>query len=68
MESDFHDVIQIATEENYTFELKIHALKAAPTIIFEPLLNFGFIASGRLHTELVEFVNQGKLAGKISLR
>lgn len=33
-EGDFHDSIRISTEENYVFELKVHALKAAPTIIF----------------------------------
>ena len=36
--------------------------------MFEPLLNFGFIAVARQHSELIEFVNQGKLAGRVTLK
>jgi hypothetical protein len=46
-EGDFHDVIEITTEGNSEpYRLLLHALKPAPDILFEPLVNFKFIQIG----------------------
>jgi hypothetical protein len=44
VEGDFHDVIEITSEDcSETYKLLLHALKPGPDILFEPLVNFKFI-------------------------
>ena len=46
-EGDFHDMIQIHTEGyNTPYKLHLHALRPAPDIQFEPLVNLKFIPTG----------------------
>lgn len=41
VEGDFHDIIEISTEDHKeTYKLYLHALKPAADIQFEPLVNF----------------------------
>ena len=68
-EGNFHDMIEIHTE-GYKIPIKLHmhALKPAPDIIFEPLVNLKFIPFGQDKEETVEFKNEGRIAGYVSLK
>ena len=68
IEGDFHDVIEISTEDQKeTYKLYLHALKPGPDIQFEPLVNFKFIPVGTTRYEEIEFKNEGRLAGNVRL-
>jgi len=45
----------------------MHALKPAADIQFEPLVNMKFIPPGAEKFEYIEFKNEGRLAGYVSL-
>ena len=43
-EGDFHDFIEISTEDHpEKYMLRLHAYKPQPDIQFEPLVNFKFV-------------------------
>ena len=68
VEGDFHDVIEISTEDHKeTYKLYLHALKPGPDIQFEPLVNFKFIPIGAAKFEEIEFKNEGRVTGTIRL-
>ena len=62
-------MIEILTE-GYAqpYKLRLHALMPAPDIQFEPVVNLKFIPMGQEKTELVEFKNEGRVTGQVSLR
>ena len=66
---DFHDFIEILTE-GYAqpYRLNLHALMPAPDIQFEPVVNLKFIPMGQEKSEFLEFKNEGRVAGHVSLR
>ena len=66
---DFHDMIEILTE-GYAqpYKLYLHALMPAPDIQFEPVVNLKFIPMGQEKTEFVEFKNEGRMTGHVSIR
>ena len=39
---DFHDFLEIVSEEKFKFKLPLHAYKPNAEIIFEPFINLGF--------------------------
>jgi len=68
VEGDFHDVIEISTEDHKeTYKLYLHALKPGPDIQFEPLVNFKFIPINTTKYEEIEFKNEGRVAGTVRL-
>ena len=67
-DGDFHDVVEIQCEGyDQKFQLFLHALKPAPDIQFEPLVNFRFIPIKNTHHEEIEFKNEGRIGGTVSL-
>ena len=68
LEGNFHDVIEIKTEDNSEpYKLYIHALKPCPDIQFEPLVNFKFIPMKTMKYQEIEFKNEGKVVGNVKL-
>ena len=68
-EGDFHDVVQIYTEGyKDPYYLPLHALKPAADIQFEPLVNLKFIPTGQEKFQMVEFKNEGRVTGMVSLK
>lgn len=49
------------------YKLYLHALKPAPDIQFEPLVNFKFIPIKTKKYEEIEFKNEGKVTGYVNL-
>ena len=69
MDGDFHDVIEIMTEDNgEPYKLHLHALRPGPDIQFEPLVNFKFVPIGVEKEEIIEFKNEGRLPGHVNLQ
>jgi hypothetical protein len=68
VEGDFHDVIEISTEDSKeTYKLYLHAMKPGPDIQFEPLVNFKFIPIHTTKYEEIEFKNEGRVTGTVKL-
>jgi len=67
-DGDFHDVIEIGTEDSKeTYKLHLHATRPAADIQFEPLVNFKFIPVNTSKTEEIEFKNEGIVTGEVTL-
>lgn len=67
-DGDFHDVVEIQCEGyDQKFQLFLHALKPAADIQFEPLVNFRFIPIKATSHEEIEFKNEGRVAGTVTL-
>lgn len=68
VEGDFHDVIEITTEDHKdTYKLYLHALKPGPEIVFEPIVNFKFIPINTTKYQEIEFKNEGRVTGTVRL-
>ena len=68
-DGSFDDYVEIHTEGyKVPVRLNLHALRAGPDIQFEPLVNLKFIPMGHEKTEMVEFKNEGKQTGHVSLK
>lgn len=68
MEGDFHDVVEIQAEgHDQKFQLFLHALRPAPDVQFEPLVNFRFVPIKETRHEEIEFKNEGRMAGHVGL-
>lgn len=67
-EGDFHDVVEIQAEgHDQKFQLFLHALRPAPDVQFEPLVNFRFIPIKTTKHEEIEFKNEGRVTGNVQL-
>lgn len=67
-EGDFHDVVEIQAEgHDQKFQLFLHALKPAPDVQFEPLVNFRFVPIKTTKHEEIEFKNEGRVSGTVRL-
>ena len=67
-EGDFHDVVEIQAEgHDQKFQLFLHALRPAPDVQFEPLVNFRFVPIKTTKYEEIEFKNEGRLTGNVFL-
>lgn len=67
-EGDFHDMVEVHCEGNPTpYKLHLHALKPAPDIQFEPVINMTCLSAGVQRIETVHFRNDGRVAGYFSL-
>lgn len=65
---DFHDKIQILTEDNLIYDIPLHAYSPAANIIFENFVNMGFVTVNRSKTERIFFKNEGIVEGKVKLK
>ena len=65
---DFHDFLEIVSEDNYKFKLPLHAYKPNSEIIFEPFINLGFCEVYKERVEVLQFKNEGTMDGKVELR
>ena len=67
-EGDFHDVVEIQAEgHDQKFQLFLHALRPAPDVQFEPLVNFRFVPIKTTKHEEIEFKNEGRMTGHVTL-
>ena len=67
-DGDFHDVVEIQAEgHDQKFQLFLHALRPAPDVQFEPLVNFRFVPIKTTKHEEIEFKNEGRLTGNVFL-
>jgi len=67
-DGEFHDVVEIQAEgHDQKFQLFLHALRPAPDVQFEPLVNFRFVPIKTTKHEEIEFKNEGRLTGKVHL-
>jgi hypothetical protein len=67
-DGDFHDVVEIQAEgHDQKFQLFLHALRPAPDVQFEPLVNFRFVPISTTKVEEIEFKNEGKMTGTVYL-
>lgn len=67
-EGDFHDMVEVHCEGNSTpFKLHLHALKPAPDVQFEPVINMSYMTPGVQRIETVHFRNDGRVAGYFQL-
>lgn len=63
----FHDVIKLASDENFAFDLRLHAVPPLPLIKFARFINFGFCKLNvPVETTLI-FKNEGTSIGKVEL-
>lgn len=65
---DFHDAIRLISDENFEYELLIHAYQPRCHIIFENLVNLGFCKINKTKETSVKIINQGDIQGKIELK
>ena len=56
---DFHDVIEIVSEDKFSQIIPLHAYSPQSTISFDPFVNFGFIRVGKEEQRTVTFRNDG---------
>ena len=69
-DGDFHDVVEIQAEgqsSDEKFQLFLHALRPAPDVQFEPLVNFRFVPIKTTKHEEIEFKNEGRMTGNVYL-
>lgn len=67
-DGDFHDVVEIQAEgHDQKFQLFLHALRPAPDVQFEPLVNFRFVPIKTTKHEEIEFKNEGRTSGNVYL-
>lgn len=64
----FHDVIKLLSDENFEFNLRLHALPPIPSIKFDKFVNFGFCKLNIPMEKTVKFRNEGTSPGKVELR
>lgn len=58
---DYHDFIEIISDNDFKATLPLHVYQPQANILFEPFVNFGFV---RVHHEKIEkiaFKNEGKI-------
>jgi len=65
---DFHDVLEIVSDNNFSLTVPLHAYQPQASIAFDPFINFGFIKIQKDEFRPVLFENQGKRDGKVDLR
>lgn len=67
-EGDYHDMIEISCEGyDKPYQLHLHAYQPAADIQFEPFVNMRFIPNGETRYQQVEFKNEGRVAGYVTL-
>ena len=64
----FHDIIKLTSDENFDYDLRIHAMPPIPSIKFEKVVNFGFCKLNIPVEKTMKFSNSGTSIGKIELR
>jgi hypothetical protein len=64
---EFNDFLKIVSEENYHYDIPLHALPPTSQIIFEPFINLGFVRINREKIDNILFKNEGKSEGKVEL-
>lgn len=65
---DFHDSIKIISDDDFTFNIPLHAYAPAANIVFEPFINMGFVNIGKEKKEAIKFKNEGNVEGKVELK
>lgn len=65
---DFHDMLEIVSDNGFTQTVALHAFQPQATIAFDPFINFGFIKIMKEEVRPILFENQGKKEGKVDLR
>jgi hypothetical protein len=65
---DFHDKIQILTEDEFCYEIPLHAYSPSANILFENFVNMGFVPIGKPIVEKILFKNEGVVDGKVKLK
>jgi len=68
VKGDFHDSIRLVSEENFEYELRIHAYQPKSNIIFPQFLNLGFCKLNRPKDVKLLFKNKGNTQGKVELK
>ena len=68
LKGNFHDSIRLISDENYEYELRVHAYQPKSNIVFEPFLNLGFCKINRMKEISLLFKNLGNSIGKVELR
>jgi hypothetical protein len=67
-EGDYNDVIELQCEGyDRPFLLHLHAFQPAADIQFEPFVNMRFIPTGEVRHQTVEFKNEGRVSGFVTL-
>ena len=56
---DFHDAIEIVSEDRFSQIIPLHAYSPQSSITFDPFVNFGFIRVQKEETRTVTFRNDG---------
>lgn len=64
----FHDLIKLISDENFEYNLRVHAMPPIPLISFKKTLNYGFCKLSVPVEKIVKFRNEGTSTGKIELR
>jgi len=57
---EFTDSLLIISEENFKYEIPLHAMPKQALIVFEPFLNLGFVKVGKEKSDKIFFKNEGK--------
>jgi hypothetical protein len=66
VQGDFHDYLEIVSNDDFRATLPLHAYQQQAHIIFEPFVNFGFVRTGQERTEKIIFSNDGNQFIKMS--
>lgn len=56
---DFHDVLEIVSDEKFSVTVPLHAYQPQASVVFDPFVNFGFIKINKEENRPVLFENQG---------
>lgn len=66
--NDYHDSITITSDEGFKAEVPLHAYMPQAQILFEPIINFGFVPLTKTKVETIMFKNEGAREGTIELK
>ena len=64
---NFNDIITVSMGP-YTYDIPLYASRPGANIVFNPLLNFGYVADSVLNRKAVTFKNVGVIPGTVTLR
>ena len=57
---DFHDVLEIVSDNDFTLTVPLHAYQPQANVAFDPFINFGFIKIQKEEVRPILFENQGE--------
>lgn len=68
IKGDFNDSIKLISEDNFEYELRVHAYQPKSLITFDSFINLGFCKLNTTKQTSLFFKNKGEYLGKVELK